>query len=166
MVVMCCVVGPAGCGAYTTNTKATTGSAPAREGTADATPKPKTSEGNPKQEQIVGTWEVARSDEEMATDARVPPKGAAPPAAALQAKMPPKATVEFTKDHKVKITAKVGEQVIRRDLTYEVNDDKLTTVERKPGGKDQTDTVTIVLLTDSRMVTKDANAKIVEFRKK
>lgn len=166
ILLTCCVVGSAGCGPSTTHTQTTTSTTLAGEKTTDSPPVAKPSKEGSKQERIIGTWEVVRSDEEMTADTPVPPKGATPPKALPKIKMPPKATVEFTKDHKMKIRAKAGDQTIRREGTYEVNDDKLTTVEKTPDGKDQTDTVTIVLLTDTRMIIKSANANVIEFRKK
>lgn len=80
--------------------------------------------------------------------------------------LPPKATLEFTKDGKLKISIKVEDKSVSIDGTYEVKDDKLTVLLKAPGGKEQKETMTIKSLTDTKLVTVDSKGKEDEFEKK
>jgi uncharacterized protein (TIGR03066 family) len=105
-------------------------------GTAPA-PKPKTNK-----DKLVGTWVVTKSEE-----------------------APPEATVEFTKDGKLILSAKVDGKDMKMEGTYTVEGDKITTV-TKAGGKEMKETFTITKLTNTELVTKDERGKIDEFKRK
>jgi uncharacterized protein (TIGR03066 family) len=93
-------------------------------------------------EKIIGTWEVVKSEE-----------------------APPGAIMEFTKDGKMKMTAKIMGKEQTMEATYKVDGDKIT-VTMKAGGKEKTETATIKTLTDTKLVTEDEKKKIDEFKKK
>jgi uncharacterized protein (TIGR03066 family) len=98
-------------------------------------------------EMIVGTW-VLKKDEN--------PQGA-----------PPGSVVEFTKDGKLKFTAKIQGQEIKLERTYSVDGDKLTSTMKTPDGKEQTETDTITKLTDKELVLKDGKTQtLATFMKK
>jgi uncharacterized protein (TIGR03066 family) len=90
---------------------------------------------------LVGVWEVTKSE------------GA-----------PPGATVEFTKDGKVKIKAKVGDKELALDGTYKVKGDKLE-VTLEFMGKSKSDTSTIKKLTEKELVLQDDKGKLDEFKR-
>ena len=92
---------------------------------------------------IVGTWEVTKSAGEL----------------------PPEAAIQFTKDGKLKITAKVKDKTLTLAGTYKVEGNKLTII-MKMGDKEHKETMTIKTLTDSKLVTVDAKGKVDEFKKK
>jgi uncharacterized protein (TIGR03066 family) len=94
-------------------------------------------------EKLVGTWAPAKA-----------PEGA------------PEATIEFTKDGKLTVTAKVGEKTITLEGTYKLDGDKLAVTMKGPDGKEKEETVTITKLTDEVLVTKDGKGKEEEFKKK
>lgn len=94
---------------------------------------------------LVGTWELAKSDEENA------PKGA---------------TIEFTKDNKIIIAFDANGKEIKLEGTYKVDGDKLTVKLSLPGGKDNEDTDTIKTLTDDKLVLVDKSNKTNEFARK
>jgi uncharacterized protein (TIGR03066 family) len=101
----------------------------------------------PNKDKLVGTWEVVKAESE---------KGP-----------PPGMTVHFTKDGKATLSFKAGDKTISAEGTYKVEGDKLAiTLKIGPGGKDHTDTDTIVKLTDKQLIIKDSNTnKNVEFKK-
>jgi uncharacterized protein (TIGR03066 family) len=103
-------------------------------------------EKNANKEKIVGTWELVK------TSAKEAP--------------PPGTTVEFTKDGKLKFSAKVGDQEIKIEGTYSIDGDKLKTTIKSPDGKEITDTDTIVKLDDKEMSLKDTKGVTTEFKKK
>jgi len=92
-------------------------------------------------DKILGTWEAAGGN------------------------LPKGATAEFTKGGKVTITAKIGDKVASVDGTYEVDGDKLKTI-HKENGKDVAETMKIITLTDTELVTKDEQGKVQKFKKK
>jgi len=94
-------------------------------------------------DKIVGTWEITKSESDA-------PKGA---------------TVEFTKDGKIKMTAKVEGHEISMEGTYKVDGDKLTTT-MKMGNKEKTETAKIKSLDDSTLKIEDEKGKVDEFMKK
>lgn len=93
-------------------------------------------------EKIVGVWEPTKGDS-----------------------LPKGATIEFTKDGKLKIAIKVEGKTITADGTYTVDGDKLTTV-LKDEGKEKKETVKIKKLTDKELVTEDSKGMVDEFKKK
>ncbi len=98
---------------------------------------------------IVGTWEIVQSTEKNA-----PPSGS---------------MVELTKDGKVKVFIKADKQAIAIEGTYTVDGDKLIIVTPRPDGKDATDTMKIIGLTDKELVTEEmmpGNTGRTELRKK
>jgi uncharacterized protein (TIGR03066 family) len=99
-------------------------------------------------EKIVGTWVLEKPDK---------PKGG----------LPPGATIEFTKDGKLKLSAKQDGKEISVEGTYSVDGDKLKTTGQGPDGKEQTDTDTITKLTDKELVIKDSKSgEELTFKKK
>jgi uncharacterized protein (TIGR03066 family) len=93
---------------------------------------------------IVGVWEGAKGGE-----------------------FPPGATIEFTKDGKVKVSLEANGKKVTVEGTYKVAGDKLTVTMKGPGGKEKTDTDTIKTLTDDKLVIHDAKEKKnVELKKK
>lgn len=91
---------------------------------------------------IVGKWEVTKAD--------VLPIGA---------------TVEFTKDGKLKITEKMGDKEMTFEGTYKVEGDKFT-VKIKIGDDEHTNTITITKISDKEMTTKDKDGNVVEVKRK
>jgi uncharacterized protein (TIGR03066 family) len=67
---------------------------------------------------------------------------------------PPGATIEFTKDGKLLFRAILMGRDISHEGTYSVHGDKVTTTSKDPEGKDQSDTDTIIKLTDNQLVVK------------
>ncbi len=100
-------------------------------------------------EKIVGTWLVTKS----------------------AGGLPPNATLEFSKDGKLKITFKVqpkgakAAQTFNAEGTYQVEGDKLSIV-LKQGDKEHKETMTIKTLTEKKLVTVDAKGQEDEFKKK
>ena len=92
-------------------------------------------------DKIVGTWEVTKG-----------------------AEMPAGATVEFTKEGKLKATVKAGEKSITSEGTYKVEGDSLMTVMKTP--EEKKETLKIKSLTDTKLVTEDEKGKTDEFKKK
>jgi len=98
-------------------------------------------------EKIVGTWVLEKPDK---------PKN-----------IPPGTTIEFTKNGKLKLSAKVDGKDINIEGTYSVDGDKLKTTGQGPDGKEQTDTDTITKLTDKELVIKDSKSdELLTFKKK
>jgi uncharacterized protein (TIGR03066 family) len=142
-VVGCIAIGLAGC------TSATTSNTKPSAATTKPEPKKEAGNGGPKkeasnQEKLLGTWVVAKS------------KGA-----------PPGATLEFTKDNKMKMTVKQDGKEQSMDATYVVEGNKIiTTMKLPPDGKEKKETATIEKLTDTELVTKDEKGETDEFKKK
>jgi uncharacterized protein (TIGR03066 family) len=98
-------------------------------------------------DKLVGTWVLEKPEK---------PKG-----------LPSGATVEFTKDGKVKLTAKVEGRDINLEGTYSVDGDKLKTTSKDQDGKEHTDTDTISKLTDKELVLKNSKTdEELTFKKK
>src|SRR5262249_55191986 len=101
----------------------------------------------PNKEKIVGTWGLEKPET---------PKN-----------LPPGSTLEFTKDGKLKFSAKVGDQAVNLEGTYSVDGDKLKTTLKDTDGKEQSDTDTITKLTDKELVIKDSKTdELLTFKKK
>jgi uncharacterized protein (TIGR03066 family) len=94
-------------------------------------------------EKIVGTWLLVKSETET----------------------PPEATMEFTKDGKMKVSFKIGEKTVSVDGTYEIDGDKIN-VAMKVGDKEKKDTGTIKTLTDKTLVIVDTKGKADEYKRK
>jgi uncharacterized protein (TIGR03066 family) len=92
-------------------------------------------------EKLVGTWEAVKGD------------------------LPEGSTVDFTKDGKLKLTAKVQDKTITMEGKYELDGNKLK-VTLKQGDKEMKQTLTIKTLTDKILVTLDEEGKTDEFKKK
>jgi uncharacterized protein (TIGR03066 family) len=110
-------------------------------GSVRAAPAPKSN-----QTMILGVWEVIKSDDGT----------------------PPMTTIEFTRDGKLKVKTKVGDQTLTMEGTYKLEGDKLTVTLMTPDEKEKevTDTVTITKLTDKDLITKDQKGKVDQFKKK
>jgi uncharacterized protein (TIGR03066 family) len=67
-------------------------------------------------------------------------------------------TIEFTKDGKVHIAVSQNGKEFKADGTYKVDGNKVTT-KVDFGGKDVSETHTILKLTDTEMVTKDEKGR-------
>jgi uncharacterized protein (TIGR03066 family) len=93
---------------------------------------------------IVGMWEVTKADEGT---------------------VPEGTQVEFTKDGKLKISAKKGEDDFKIEGTYKV---VKSTFEYtlKLGDAEKSQTITITKLTEKELATKNEEGKVVEFKKK
>jgi uncharacterized protein (TIGR03066 family) len=113
---------------------------PALSGAAPAPPRKEAAN----QEKILGTWQLTKSESGG-------PLGA---------------TLEFTKDGKIKLSATLDGKAINLEGTYAVDGDKLTVTWKVTGDKDLKDTETITKLTETELVTKDDKGKIEEFKKK
>jgi len=102
------------------------------------------SRGSSNADKILGTWEVTKS--------AVLPSGA-------------KATVEFTREGKMMMTVTFRGKTVTQDATDKVNGDKITTTQKRPGGKEKTETDTIKTLDDTKLVIEDDMGKIEEYKK-
>ena len=91
---------------------------------------------------LLGVWEVTKSDD-----------------------APPGATVEFTKDGKIKLRAKVKDMEIKVDGTYELKKDQIVT-RVTFGDKSKSETHTIKKLTDTELSTANEKGDSVEFKRK
>lgn len=67
-------------------------------------------------------------------------------------------TVEFAKGGKLTITAFPNGKEFKLEGTYKLDGNKLT-VAAKKGGKEDTETMTVLKLTDAELVTKDSRGK-------
>src|SRR5262249_26020589 len=93
---------------------------------------------------LVGTWEVTKSFD------KGPAVGA---------------TVEFTKDGKVKVKAKVEDKDVYREGTYKVDGDKLTLVLKRDDKESKT-IISIKKLSDKELVTENDDKQSVELKRK
>ncbi|HTU18619.1 MAG TPA: lipocalin family protein [Gemmataceae bacterium] len=146
-LVGCLIIGLAGCGGGSSTKPASSADSKSKKSKEEA--KPAASN----KDKIVGTWELTKGGGEM----------------------PPGAIIELTKDGKMKISVKDPKgQTQTMDGTYTVDGDKLITgpldKDGKPikgkDGKEMKDTMTILKLTDTELVTKDEKGKTDEFKKK
>jgi uncharacterized protein (TIGR03066 family) len=77
--------------------------------------------------------------------------------------IPPGATLEFTKDGKLKFQAKFGDKDFNFGGSYKLDGKKLTvTIEFAPG-KEKTDNLTIKSLTKDTLSVEDNKGKVTEF---
>jgi uncharacterized protein (TIGR03066 family) len=95
---------------------------------------------------IIGVWEVTKSDDGT----------------------PPKTTIEFTRDGKLKVKTKSGDETLTIEGTYKLDGNKLTLTIKAPEEEEGqlTDTLTIIKLTDKVLITKDEKGKTDEFKRK
>jgi uncharacterized protein (TIGR03066 family) len=93
---------------------------------------------------VVGKWEVSKAD---------------------PGTVPEGALIEFTKDGKIKITAKKGTEEMVIEGTYKVDGNKFTFAV-KLGDMEHKDTITITKISDKEMSTKDKDDKVVVLKKK
>ncbi len=91
---------------------------------------------------IVGTWEVSKSDE-----------------------LPPGSTIAFAKDGKVAVLVKEKGEPLKLEGTYAVEKTKLQ-VKLKLGDQTIEETVTIKKLTATELHLEDKDKKVDEFKKK
>lgn len=94
-------------------------------------------------EKIVGTWVVSKSKQ-----------------------IPPGATLEFTRDGKLKVSVPVGEKTIMVQGTYKVEGNSFRVTTKGPDGKEKTETVKIKELTEKKLITENDKKEIDEFAKK
>ncbi|MCS7021907.1 MAG: hypothetical protein NZ703_01610 [Gemmataceae bacterium] len=94
-------------------------------------------------QKLVGVWEVTKSAGDL----------------------PVGATLEFTKDGKLKAVLKVDDQEIKIEGTYKVEKDKIA-VKVKIGEETVEETVTIKKLTNTELEVEDKEAKVTSFVKK
>jgi uncharacterized protein (TIGR03066 family) len=94
--------------------------------------------------QLVGKWECTKADEGT---------------------LPVGSVVEFTKDGKMKVTVKQGDQEMTIDGTYTVEAHKFTFA-LKMGDQEHKDTITVKKISDKEMSTEDKDGKKVEMKKK
>ncbi len=113
---------------------------PALSGAAPAPPRREATN----QEKIVGTWELTRS-------ASGEPIGA---------------TLVFTPEGKIKLSATVDGKAVNLDGTYEVDGDTLTVTWKVTGADDFKVAATITKLTETALVTRDGRGKPNEYKKK
>jgi uncharacterized protein (TIGR03066 family) len=90
---------------------------------------------------LVGVWEITNNKE-----------------------APPGATVEFTRDGKMKVRAKVGEKELKIDGTYELKDDAIVS-KLSVGGKTKTESNKIRKLTEKELVIVDEKGKVEEYKR-
>jgi uncharacterized protein (TIGR03066 family) len=95
-----------------------------------------------KADKLVGVWEVVKSEE-----------------------APPGATIEFTRDGKMKMTVNAQGKEMTLEGTYKVDGDKITSIQTF-GGKEQRETATIQTLDDTTLITRDEKGKVDEFKRK
>jgi uncharacterized protein (TIGR03066 family) len=93
---------------------------------------------------IVGQWEITK-----------PADGG----------LPKGSVVEFTKDGKIKVTAKKGDAETTMEGTYKLDGDMFTAT-TKVKEEERTQTLTIVKLTDTELHVKNKDGKMSELTKK
>lgn len=93
---------------------------------------------------IVGKWEVSKADE---------------------GSVPEGTQIEFTKDGKMKIAAKMGDDEFKLDGTYKVVNNTFV-MNLKLGDMEKSQTITITKISEKEMVTKSEEGKVVELKKK
>jgi uncharacterized protein (TIGR03066 family) len=92
---------------------------------------------------IVGVWEITKSKD-----------------------APPGAKMEYTKDGKLIVTVPVKgkDQTMKAD--YKVEGDKITVTIPGPGGKNATESATILTLNDTTLITRDKKGEVEESKRK
>ena len=93
-------------------------------------------------DKLAGVWEVVKSED-----------------------APPGATIEFTKDGKMKMTVNVKGKEMSQEGMYKVEGDKITSIQTF-AGKERRETATIQTLNDTTLITRDEKGKVDEFKRK
>ena len=93
---------------------------------------------------VVGKWEVTKAD---------------------AGSVPPGAMIEFTKDGKLIMSAKMGETEVKREGTYTVDGNKIKLVTKKED-KERTQALTILKASDTELSIEGEDGKKVELTKK
>jgi uncharacterized protein (TIGR03066 family) len=93
-------------------------------------------------DKIVGSWVITKKDADT-------PEGL---------------TIEFTKDSKLVVTIKMGDQAFSLNGSYTLEGEKLN-VKLKFGEEEKDEKLTIKELTDDKLVTTDSKGKTEEFKK-
>jgi uncharacterized protein (TIGR03066 family) len=146
----CLISGLIGCGTPTTSS--VTPHTGGGSGKTPSTPAHKPEGGTPaatgekpNKDKIVGAWEVTKSE-----------SGG-----------PVGATIDFTKDGKMKMSMKTPDgKTVEMEGRYEVEGDKVTAITKGPDGKEKKEPGTITKLTDKEMSIKDEKGKTDEYKKK
>lgn len=107
-----------------------------------AAPQPAPKKDTTNRDKLVGTWEIAKSTEGLVGT-----------------------SMEFTRDGKLIMTAKAGEQTVKVEGSYTVDGDSLTIVQNV-GGQEVRETTKIRQLTDKTLTTVDAKGQSEEFKRK
>jgi uncharacterized protein (TIGR03066 family) len=97
---------------------------------------------NDNAKKLVGVWEVTKSES-----------------------APPGATLEFTRDGKMKLRAEVKGKQFEMGGTYKVEGNKIHAT-FTAGGQEKQETGTIKTLTDTRLVIEDLKGKVDEYKRK
>ncbi|MFL5340032.1 MAG: hypothetical protein ACJ8F7_07765, partial [Gemmataceae bacterium] len=74
-------------------------------------------------------------------------------------------TIEFTKDGKLKLAMKMGDQDVKMEGTYKV-EGKSFTFTMKMGEQEHTDTITIKKISKTEMTCENKQGETVELKKK
>jgi uncharacterized protein (TIGR03066 family) len=90
---------------------------------------------------LVGVWEITNNKE-----------------------APPGATIEFTRDGKLMMRAKVGEKELKFDGTYELKDQTIVS-KVSFAGKTKTESNKIKKLTEKELVIVDEQGKVEEYKR-
>ena len=93
---------------------------------------------------LVGKWEVTKADPGTVTRGDV---------------------VEFTKDGKMKVTAKKDDNEMLLEGTYKIEKNTFI-MTMKIGDEEKTHTITITKISDKEMSTKNKEDKVVELKRK
>jgi uncharacterized protein (TIGR03066 family) len=78
--------------------------------------------------------------------------------------VPPDAQIEFTKDGKLIVSAKMGDQEIKHEGKYKVEGNTFV-ITFKMGDEEHTDTITIKKISDTEMSTSNKEGKVVELKR-
>src|SRR5262249_3927041 len=117
-----------------------------KKGTVDGGKKGEPERGIPiNPDKLLGTWEMTKSE-------------AVPPGS--------KATVEFTRDGKMTTTVTIRGRTFTASGTYKINGDKITATQKRPGGKEKSETETVRTLDDTKLVIVDPEGKVEEYKRK
>ena len=94
--------------------------------------------------QLVGVWEITKTHENGP---------------------PPGTTIEFTKDGKLKLAMKMGDQDVKVEGSYKV-EGKGFTFTIKMGDQEHSDTITIKKISKTEMTCENKQGETVELKKK
>jgi uncharacterized protein (TIGR03066 family) len=92
---------------------------------------------------LIGKWEVTKAEEGT---------------------VPVGSVIEFTRDAKVKVTIKKGDDLETQEGAYKIEKDTLT-VTMKKDGEEQSKKVTILKISEKDMSCKHEDGKVVELKK-